>query len=127
MSASSFCSAGRTRTYDQPVTLILKLLLGMDYIISIILSDFRSEALRALNFSELLPCGIVSTPSQNYFGLGSGLPIFVKTGASPNSPHSSFLSFLRKLRNTFVYFHVTICTKQNAFSNFLFYLLPRPC
>ena len=56
-------SVGRTRTYDQPVTLILKLLLGMDYIISIILSNFRSEALRALNFSELLPCGIVSTPA----------------------------------------------------------------
>jgi len=29
------CSAGRIRTYDQSLTLILKLLLGVDYIIII--------------------------------------------------------------------------------------------
>jgi len=84
-----WCSGGRDRTYDQPLTFSPLLLVVrtisspyFDY------SKRRSEALRILKillFRTLLSCEIVSTPStinlKNLLKLGSGLPTVNKSSS----------------------------------------------
>ena len=91
------CSATWTRTRNQSITSILKLLLGMDYIITIMaVGHLRCKALGAVQRTELLPEGIVSEPSRHFVSLGCWLS-YVRI--SSNSPCLSFLNFFRKLRN----------------------------
>ena len=66
---SNISSATRDRTWDILVTLILKFLKGVDYII--ILLDVR----RFLRFYGVLPEGIVSEPSPISWSLAADYPI----------------------------------------------------
>ena len=85
----SMCSAGRDRTYDQLVTSCLSLLRGW---------TISSSGLDARRFpdqllDQVLPYGIVSTPSLVFldFGLARDCPPFDFSWVwvSPNSPRFS--------------------------------------
>ena len=95
-------SATWTRTRNQSITLILKLLLGMDYIITIVIVDHRRcKALGAVQWTELLPEGIVSEPSRHRVSLGCWLSSFEDF---QQFTLFTFLNFFRKLRNAFEHF-----------------------
>ncbi|MBU1086912.1 MAG: hypothetical protein KKD05_05265, partial [Candidatus Omnitrophica bacterium] len=69
-----FGSPARTRTSDKLVTGIpLSFLKAWTISSPYLLYRFRSRALR-IAYANLLPCGIVSAPSLECQGLGSGFP-----------------------------------------------------